>query len=71
MLGPYNVEWIVDVGRDRIMSDRSRSDNFDCERAVNTAWKSAEKLYISSATVLHRGLSQRASHNISFFALSA
>ena len=42
LLRPYNVEWMVDVDRDRIMSDRSRCDGCDCERAVNTAWKSAE-----------------------------
>jgi hypothetical protein len=32
LLRPYNVEWIVDVGRGRIMSDRSGCDS---ERAVN------------------------------------
>src|SRR5271155_4900115 len=40
------------VGRDRIMSDRSRCDNFDRERAT---WKSAEKL-ISHRRVTPRTL---------------
>jgi hypothetical protein len=67
LLRPYNVEWIVDVGRDRIMSDRSRRDNFDCERAVNTAWKSAEKL-ISHRCVTPRTLSaSEPQHKLLYF----
>jgi hypothetical protein len=49
------------------MSDRSRCDNFDCERAVNTAWKSAEKL-MSHRRVTPRTLSaSEPQHKLLYF----